>query len=87
MSSTTAKRKCETVLKEIEDEKRLVDAVKAGNLDGASQLLESGVSPDATEYNKQLFYQSENYMTPLQYATCLGFPNLVRLFIEYGGEY
>ena len=79
--------KCENALKEISDEKKLVDAAKNGDSEEARRLLEAGVSPDSSEYNKQLFYQSENYMTPLQFATQMGYPNLVRLLIEHGGEY
>ena len=80
------KRKYEMVLKELEDEKRLVEAAKSGDCDIATRLIRSGVSVDVTDYNKHLFYQSENYMTPLQFATAEGFPELVQLFISYDGK-
>ena len=86
MAASREKRKQEVVLKELEDEKRLVEAAKSGDRETAALLIESGVSVDVVDYNKHLFYQSENYMTPLQFATAEGFPELVRLFIESDGK-
>lgn len=80
--SAGIKQKCDINLRELEDEKRLVEAAKVGNIDEARKLLEAGVSPDSLEYNKQLFYQSENYMTPLHYATAMGYSDLMKLFID-----
>lgn len=82
-----SRKKCEINLKEIEDETRLVEVTKSGNYDEADRLMQNGVSPDTTEYNRQLFYQSENYMTPLHFATAKGFPRLLKLFIINGGLY
>lgn len=82
-----SRKRCEINLKDIEDEKRLVEVTKLGNYEEVEKLLKYGVSPDTTEYNRQLFYQSENYMTPLHYATAKGFPGLLKLFISKGGQY
>lgn len=81
------KRKNEygVIPKEIMDEKLLVEAAKSGNFREVEELLNAGVSPDTPEYNRQLFYQSENYMTPLHYATANGFAELVKLFLLRGG--
>ena len=86
MAAGREKRKIEVALKEMEGEKRLVEAANTGDLEAASLLIQSGVSVDAVDYNKHLFYQSENYMTPLQYATAKGFPELVQLFIDFNGK-
>ncbi|KAH3802949.1 hypothetical protein DPMN_156647 [Dreissena polymorpha] len=50
--------------KDIDSEKKLVASTKKGDYNEVESLLNLGVSVDATEYNRQLFYQSENYMTP-----------------------
>ena len=75
------------IAKDIVDEQTLVDAAKGGDYYKAKTLLDAGVAPDTPEYNRQLFYQSENYMTPLHYATANGFANLVKLFIISGGMF
>ena len=85
MAAFRERRKIEVSVKEMDDEKKLVEAAITGNLEEASLLIESGISVDAVDYNKHLFYQSENYMTPLQYATVKGFPALVKLFINFEG--
>jgi ankyrin repeat protein len=82
-----SRKRCDINLKDIEDEKRLVEVTKLGNYEEVDRLLQCGVSPDTTEYNRQLFYQSENYMTPLHFATARGFPELLKLFISKGGQY
>lgn len=75
------------IAKDIFDEKRLVEAAICGDISKAIVLLDSSVAPDTPEYNRQLFYQSENYMTPLHYATAKGFACLTKLFIERGGKF
>ena len=85
MAAYRERRKVEASLKEMDGEKKLVEAATTGNLEEASLLIQTGVSVDAVDYNKHLFYQSENYMTPLQYATVKGFPSLVKLFINFEG--
>jgi len=79
--------KCQNNAKDIGDEKLLVEAARTGDFESARLLLDAGVAPDSPEYNKQLFYQSDNYMTPLHYATANGFASLVQLFISRGGNY
>ncbi|XP_060600674.1 ankyrin repeat, PH and SEC7 domain containing protein secG-like [Ruditapes philippinarum] len=81
-----SRKRCDINLKDIEDEKRLVEVTKLGNYEEVDRLLQCGVSPDTTEYNRQLFYQSENYMTPLHFATARGFPELLKLFISKGAN-
>lgn len=81
-----SRKRCDINLKDIEDERRLVEVTKSGDYNEAERLLQNGVSPDSTEYNRQLFYQSENYMTPLHFATTKGFPLLVKLFISKGAN-
>ncbi|KAK3595843.1 hypothetical protein CHS0354_014665 [Potamilus streckersoni] len=83
MANVREKKSCDIVLKEIEEEKKLVEAAKSGNLEDVKRLLEAGVSPDATEYNRSLFYKSQNYVTPLQYASVNGYTDLVRLLLQY----
>ena len=85
MAAYRERRKVEASLKEMDGEKKLVEAATTGNLEEASLLIQTGVSVDAVDYNKHLFYQSENYMTPLQYSTVKGFPSLVKLFINFEG--
>ena len=85
MAAYRERRKIEVSLKEMDGERKLVETAIAGNLEEATSLIQTGVSVDAVDYNKHLFYQSENYMTPLQYATAKGFPSLVKLFINCEG--
>ncbi|CAG2235261.1 uncharacterized protein LOC143073645 [Mytilus galloprovincialis] len=63
-------------------EKHLVVAAKNGRIERVKQLLQRGASPDAKEYNRSLFYASENYNTPLQNAASEGFHELTRVLIE-----
>lgn len=87
MAEKKRKSDCGVVAKDLIDEKALVEAAKNGDYIKAKELLDLGVAPDTPEYNKQLFYQSENYMTPLHYATANGYSNLVKLFITRGGVF
>lgn len=66
-------------------ERLLVASAKDGVLERAKLLLEKGASPDAKEYNRSLFYASENYTTPLQNAASGGFHELTRYLIEHEG--
>ncbi|KAL3864058.1 hypothetical protein ACJMK2_005767 [Sinanodonta woodiana] len=86
MANAKERKSCDRVLKEIEEEKKLVEAAKSGNLEDVKRLLEAGVSPDASEYNRSLFYKSQNYMTPLQYAAVNGYTDLVRLLLQYKAD-
>lgn len=74
------------MLMEIEQDKRLVEASRSGELDQVKTLLKTGASPDATEYNKSLFYDSKNYLTPLMIAASQGYTDVVRCLIESGAS-
>lgn len=80
------KKNRELMLMEIEQDKRLVEASRSGELDEVRNLLKTGASPDATEYNKSLFYDSQNYLTPLMTAASGGHTDIVRCLIESGGR-
>ncbi|KFM72269.1 Serine/threonine-protein phosphatase 6 regulatory ankyrin repeat subunit B, partial [Stegodyphus mimosarum] len=71
---------------EIQLEKLLFEAAAVGDYETVRNLLQSGVSVDADEYNKALFYASKNYMTPLQIAAANGYLNCVQILIEYGAD-
>lgn len=75
------------MLMEIEQDKRLVEASRSGDIDLVKTLLKTGASPDATEYNKSLFYDSKNYLTPLMTAASQGHAEVVRWLIENGGRF
>jgi len=75
------------VSKEVTNERNLIESVLENNFQDVVSLLDSGVSPDAHEYNKQLFYKLENYLTPLHHAVLHGYSDLVKLLIEKGGQY
>jgi len=66
-------------------ERLLVASAKDGVLERAKLLLDKGASPDAKEYNRSLFYASENYTTPLQNAASGGFHELTQYLIEHEG--
>jgi ankyrin repeat protein len=80
------KKNRELMLMEIEQDKRLVEASRSGDIDLVKTLLKTGASPDATEYNKSLFYDSKNYLTPLMTAASQGHADVVRWLIENGGR-
>lgn len=80
------KKNRELMLMEIEHDKRLVEASRSGELEQVKTLLKTGASPDATEYNKSLFYDSKNYLTPLMIAASQGYTDVVRCLIESGGR-
>uniref|UniRef100_K1Q898 Uncharacterized protein n=1 Tax=Magallana gigas TaxID=29159 RepID=K1Q898_MAGGI len=80
------KKNRELMLMEIEQDKRLVEASRSGELDQVKTLLKTGASPDATEYNKSLFYDSKNYLTPLMIAASQGYTDVVRCLIESGAS-
>ena len=82
----TRKQKDPTQMRELELDKLLVDASKNGDESTVKLLLDQGACPDATEYNRSLFYASKNYTTPLQNAAAQGFSNIVRCLVENGGE-
>uniref|UniRef100_T1IID4 Uncharacterized protein n=1 Tax=Strigamia maritima TaxID=126957 RepID=T1IID4_STRMM len=62
--------------------KLLVEAAKEGDDAQILKLLQAGVSVNAEEYNKSLFYQSENYWTPLQVAVACGHEKATELLIQ-----
>ncbi|XP_054708632.1 serine/threonine-protein phosphatase 6 regulatory ankyrin repeat subunit B-like [Uloborus diversus] len=70
----------------IDRETRLVKASLVGSFEVMCNLLESGVSVDAEELNRALFYTSRNYITPLQIAACLGHVDCVNILIQYGAK-
>ena len=82
-----ARRNQTVAQKEIENGKALVDYALSGNLEGVQQLLESGTSVDADDFNRSLFYKSQNYMTPLLCAASKGRVDVLRLLIDHGGGY
>ena len=65
---------------EVQLERSLVEAAANGNYDKIVELLDSGVSVDAEEYNKLLFYSSKNYVTPLQITA----DKCVKILIDHG---
>ncbi|GFS93382.1 hypothetical protein NPIL_118731 [Nephila pilipes] len=71
---------------EIQSEKYLVDAASKGDLETVVKLIKSGISVDAEEYNKALFYASKNYMTPLQMAAASGYVNCLEFLIAHGAD-
>ncbi|GIY78030.1 hypothetical protein CDAR_232511 [Caerostris darwini] len=71
---------------EMRRERQLVEAAANGDLVTVISLLNSGVSVDAEEYNKALFYASKNYMTPLQMAATNGFLRCLNILIERGAD-
>ncbi|XP_015924353.1 serine/threonine-protein phosphatase 6 regulatory ankyrin repeat subunit B isoform X2 [Parasteatoda tepidariorum] len=71
---------------EMLDEKFLVEAAAIGDFEKVFRLLKAGISVDAEEYNKVLFYASKNYMTPLQLAAEKGHSKCVDLLIAYGAD-
>lgn len=71
---------------EMQSEKLLVEAAAKGDLDTVVKLLRNGVSVDAEEYNKALFYASKNYMTPLQMAAANGYIKCLEVLIAHGAD-
>ena len=71
---------------EVQLERSLVEAAANGNYDKIVELLDSGVSVDAEEYNKLLFYASKNYVTPLQIAAANGHDKCVQILIDHGAD-
>ena len=76
----------EILQKEIESGKNLVEATENNDTDKVKNLLECGVSVNADEYNRTLFYKCQNYMTPLQIAATKGFHGPLALLIDFGGK-
>ncbi|XP_052770602.1 serine/threonine-protein phosphatase 6 regulatory ankyrin repeat subunit C-like [Mya arenaria] len=72
--------------KDVSNEKRLTEAAQNRNIKEIERLLDAGVSPDASELNRQLFYQSEYYLTPLHHATHRGYDDVVNLLIKRGAN-
>ena len=72
------RKNAEILQKSNEEGKKLVSLAQAGNLEGVKRLVESGASVNAEEYNRFLFYRSQNYMTPLQCAALHGHSDLVQ---------
>lgn len=71
---------------ELQSERLLVEAAAHGDLDTVVTLLESGISVDADEHNRALFYASKNYMTPLQMACENGYTACVEVLISHGAD-
>lgn len=71
---------------EVQNEQALVEAAVVGDHEKISELLSSGVSVDAEEYNKLLFYASKNYMTPLQIASANGYLKCVQILSDHGAD-
>ncbi len=84
--ATKGRKKCEELSKEREHGRQLVEKATAGDQAGVLKLLEAGVSVNAEEYNRYLFYRSENYMSPLQCAAKYGHEEVTKLLIEAGGK-
>ncbi|XP_013386714.1 serine/threonine-protein phosphatase 6 regulatory ankyrin repeat subunit B [Lingula anatina] len=74
----------DTASRGIELTQRIVEASQEGDFDTIKSLLEAGVSVNAAEYNKTLFYASQNYMTPLQICAEHGFLECITLLIKHG---
>lgn len=71
---------------ETQSEKLLVEAAAKGDVKTVTRLLKAGVSVDADEYNKALFYASKNYMTPLQLASANNNVSCVDILIANGAD-
>ena len=84
--SARGRRNSELLQREIENGNLLVQKTTEGDTDEVRKLLEQGISVNAVEYNRFLFYKSQNYLTPLQVAASLGHADLVQLFIDNNGE-
>ncbi|KAK7479312.1 hypothetical protein BaRGS_00029390 [Batillaria attramentaria] len=76
------KKTADQIAKEIREETALIAAVKEKNEAAVQRLLEAGVSPDAREYNRCLYYASENYFSPLHYAAENGSPKIVSMLLR-----
>ncbi|KAG8183242.1 hypothetical protein JTE90_014415 [Oedothorax gibbosus] len=70
----------------LESEKLLVEAAANGDLETVVALLQSGVSVDAEEHNRALFYASKNYMTPLQMGCANGHAECVEVLIAHNAD-
>ncbi|XP_050396463.1 serine/threonine-protein phosphatase 6 regulatory ankyrin repeat subunit B [Patella vulgata] len=77
------KKSAEVLEKEIDQDKRLIDAVNEGDTGLVESLLKAGVSADALEYNRSLFYASKNYLTPIQFAVTKDSSEIVEILVEY----
>ena len=80
------KRSAELRQIEIENGKKIVDRTKENNIEAVRDLLNTGVNINAVEFNRYLFYKSQNYMTPLQVAAKNGFTEIVKLLVEWDGD-
>ena len=80
-------RNKELLEREIENGCALIEAATAGDSQRLEELLDHGVAVNAEAYNRNLFYSSQNYMTPLQVAAVHGHSECVRLLIDRGGVY
>ena len=80
------RRNPEAVQREIENGGALVEYSLSGNAEGIRNLLEKGTSVNAEDYNRSLFYKSQNYKTPLQCAASKGHGDCLKVLIEYGGN-
>ena len=67
-------------------ERQLVEASRNGEKEVVEILLKRGVCANASEYNKSLFYQSLNYVTPVQNAACHGFTEILQILINAAGN-
>ncbi|KAI8492895.1 ankyrin repeat and SOCS box protein 16-like [Branchiostoma floridae x Branchiostoma belcheri] len=66
--------------------RQLVEASKKGESSVIRNLLKVGASVDAEEFNRTLFYASQNYLTPLQEAAKYGHADCVRVLIQHAAD-
>ncbi|OWF45349.1 ankyrin repeat, PH and SEC7 domain containing protein secG-like [Mizuhopecten yessoensis] len=86
MAHFRKRKSTEMIQKDFELDRKLVLASKEGDFEEVKRLAELGASPDSTEYNKNLFYASQNYTTPLQNAAANGYHEIVQYLIEKGAD-
>ena len=85
--ATKGRRVPELLQKEIDDGQFMVECATNGNLEGLKDCVEANVSINADEYNRSLFYKSQNYMTPLLCAAKFGHGNCVSYLIKQEGKH
>eukprot|EP00058_Branchiostoma_floridae_P023619 XP_002609109.1 hypothetical protein BRAFLDRAFT_126136 [Branchiostoma floridae] len=66
--------------------RQLVEASRKGEGSVIRNLLKVGASVDAEEFNRTLFYASQNYLTPLQEAAKFGHADCVRVLIQHAAD-
>ncbi|CAH1783417.1 unnamed protein product [Owenia fusiformis] len=79
-------RGSQALQKQIQSGKRLVEQAGVGNIKDVKELLDGGLSVNAREYTKDLFYSSLNFKSPLQSAVKNGHIDVVNILIENGAD-